>query len=78
MPRSVAETLELPDEDYWLLDSRRVALMAYDDRGNWLSVDFIDEPDLVARYAAGRDAAIDHGTPLNAYLKEIDRAERAL
>src|SRR5207249_3550065 len=73
LPRRIAETLDLPGQDYWLLDARRVALMGYDGNGNWLSVDLIDEPHIVASYIAGRDAALKHSIPLNAYLELLLR-----
>jgi hypothetical protein len=70
LPRRIAETLDLPGQDYWLLDARHVALMGYDDQGNWLSVDLIDEPYIVANHIAGRDAALKRSIPLHAYLRE--------
>ncbi len=70
LPGGVARTLGLPDQDYWLFDGRRAAVMAYDDDGNWLSVRIIDDPDEVAVYSDGRDAAIRRALPLTTYLSK--------
>lgn len=78
LPRSVADRLELPTCDYWLFDSRRlVALMDYDDQGNWLSVDLVEDPAVISEYVRGRNVAMHHSIPLFTYLKEIRRESRA-
>jgi hypothetical protein len=77
LPRSAAASLNLPDRDYWLLDSRRVAVMDYDAHGNWTGVDLIDDPDAVAWHLRGRDLALRHSTPLFTYLEGIHREARA-
>jgi hypothetical protein len=77
LPKTVADTLDLPDHDYWLLDSRRVAVMGYDDDGNWLTVDLVDDPESVVWHIRGRDLALRHSIPLLTYLEEIPREARA-
>ena len=70
LPRHLAALLDLPERDYWLLDDRRAALMAYDDVGTWRSVHILDDPDQVAPYRRGRDFATRHALPLAAYLSQ--------
>lgn len=77
LPRRVADSLNLPDRDYWLLDSSRVAVMDYDEFGNWLGVDLVDDPNIVVWHIRGRDLALRHSTPLFTYLEEIHRGARA-
>lgn len=77
LPRRVADSLNLPDRDYWLLDSSRVAVMDYDEHGNWLDVDMVDDPAVVAEHLRGRDLALRHSTPLFTYLEGIHREARA-
>lgn len=77
LPRAVAAQLELPTHDYWLLDRRRVAVMDYDDHGNWTGVELINDPAVVSEYRRGRDVAMHHSTPLFTYLEGIHREARA-
>ncbi|WP_433890092.1 DUF6879 family protein [Streptomyces sp. CA-111067] len=50
----------LPAEDFWIFDSRLVALLHFDDQDNLLTVELITEPAEVVRYAVARDAAMHH------------------
>lgn len=67
LPRHIADGLDLPDFDYWLLDERQAAIMTYDEAGNWLSVSLSDDPGLVARCRTGRNLAMHHAIPLRVY-----------
>ncbi|WP_149179655.1 DUF6879 family protein [Streptomyces sp. TRM49041] len=55
--REEADRLRLPAEDFWLFDSRYVALLDFDDDDNLLNAELITEPVAVNRYAQVRDAA---------------------
>lgn len=55
--RADADRLRLPAEDFWIFDSRLVALLDFDDEDNLLDVELITEPVQVNRYAQVRDAA---------------------
>lgn len=55
--REEANRLRLPSEDFWIFDSRLVALLNFDDDDNLLDVELITEPVQVNRYAQVRDAA---------------------
>jgi hypothetical protein len=75
LPRDRAATLDLPDHDYWLFDSRRAGRMTYD--GNLLRIDLVDDPDVIVRYCYGRDIALHYALPLMTYLDMSgDRPER--
>ncbi|MEU5077850.1 DUF6879 family protein [Streptomyces eurythermus] len=61
--RADAERLRLPAEDFWLFDSRLVALLRFDDDDQLTHVDLITEPAEVVRYSMVRDAAWHHAVP---------------
>jgi hypothetical protein len=48
------------DEDWWLLDSRRLVVMRFDDEGRRLETDLVTEPARVVRACGWRDLAIHH------------------
>lgn len=53
----------LPAEDFWIFDSRLVALLSFNDDDQLVSVELITEPAAVNRYAQARDAAMHHAVP---------------
>lgn len=57
LPRAEANRLHLPDEDFWLFDSRLVARLNFDDVDNLVDIELITEPAVVNRYCQVRDAA---------------------
>ncbi|TQJ52628.1 DUF6879 family protein [Streptomyces sp. SLBN-115] len=61
--RADADRLNLPSEDFWLFDSRMVALLEFDDADNLAGVELITEPAEVVRYSMVRDAAMHHAIP---------------
>ncbi|MFG2618386.1 DUF6879 family protein [Streptomyces sp. NPDC048507] len=61
--RSDAERLRLPEVDFWILDSRTVALLNFDEDDNFVDVELITEPAEVLRYAQVRDAASHYAVP---------------
>ncbi|MEU2508828.1 DUF6879 family protein [Streptomyces sp. NPDC007863] len=63
LPRAQADTLRLPAEDFWLFDSRLVALLRFDGEDNLVDVELITEPAEVVRYAMIRDAAWHQAVP---------------
>jgi hypothetical protein len=58
--RSDAQRLQLPEEDFWVFDSRLVAVLNFDEDDNLVNVELITEPVEVNRYAQARDAAWHH------------------
>ncbi|MGW0958221.1 DUF6879 family protein [Streptomyces gelaticus] len=65
--RADADRAGLPDEDFWIFDSRLVALLNFDDADNLVDVELITEPAAVLRYAMVRDAALHHAVPYDVF-----------
>jgi hypothetical protein len=63
LPRVDADRVGLPAEDFWIFDSRLVALLRFDDADRLTGVELITEPASVLRYAMVRDAAVHHAVP---------------
>ncbi|MER5467207.1 DUF6879 family protein [Streptomyces sp. NPDC002685] len=63
LTRPRAEELNLPREDFWIFDSRVVALLHHDDADNMTGVELITDPVQVLRYAQAREAAWHHAVP---------------
>nr|WP_258038096.1 MULTISPECIES: DUF6879 family protein [unclassified Streptomyces] len=60
----------LPAEDFWIFDSRLVALLHFDDADNLLHIELITEPAEVVRYAMVRDAAMRHAVPRDQFAAQ--------
>ncbi|MYV50230.1 DUF6879 family protein [Streptomyces sp. SID2888] len=69
--RANADHLALPAEDFWLFDSRLVALLNFDDADQLLNVELITEPAAVLRYAQARDAAMHHAIPYEEFAAQL-------
>lgn len=70
LERSVAKGLELPDEDFWLFDSKRLAKLHFDDNGDrFLGVEIIEDPVAVVQHSFWRDAAWHHAETLDRYVE---------
>ncbi|MCC3655006.1 hypothetical protein LIX60_26760 [Streptomyces sp. S07_1.15] len=65
----------LPAEDFWIFDSRLVALLRFDDEDNLLDVELITEPAEVVRYAIVRDAAMHHAIPRDRFAAQVASTE---
>ncbi|MBD0738838.1 DUF6879 family protein [Streptomyces sp. CBMA29] len=65
--RADAQRLQLPEEDFWIFDSRLVALLNFDADDNLVNVELITEPAAVNRYAQVRDAAWHYAVPYDTY-----------
>lgn len=63
LPRSTADELGLPREDFWLFDARVVALLRFDEDDVMTGVELITNPVDVLRYAQAREAAWHHAVP---------------
>ncbi|MFJ8937183.1 DUF6879 family protein [Streptomyces sp. NPDC102365] len=66
--RADADHLDLPTEDFWIFDSRMVALLDFDDADNLVDVELITEPAEVVRYSQVRDAAVHHAVPYEQFV----------
>ncbi|MFI2235631.1 DUF6879 family protein [Streptomyces chrestomyceticus] len=58
-----AERARLPHEDFWLFDSRLVALLRFDAADSLLDIELITDPARVVQYCRTRDAAMHHAVP---------------
>lgn len=65
----------LPAEDFWIFDSRLVALLHFDDADNLLHIELITEPAEVVRYAMVRDAAMHHAVPRDQFAAQAAPTE---
>lgn len=63
LTRSKADVLGLPRADFWLFDSRVVALLHFDEDDALTGVELITNPVDVLRYAQAREAAWHHAKP---------------
>lgn len=73
LPRT--DSAHLPAEDFWIFDSRLVALLHFDDDDNLLSIELITEPAEVVRYCIARDAAIHHAVPFDQFAAQLTEAK---
>jgi hypothetical protein len=55
--RDEAEGLGLPDQDYWLFDSRKLIRMRFDEHDRFLGGEIIEEPTEIVQANYWRDAA---------------------
>jgi hypothetical protein len=58
--------LGLPKQDFWLFDERAVVVMAYDDDGNQLGRELLENTD-PASYVAWKRLALDLAVPFDSY-----------
>ncbi|WP_405685681.1 hypothetical protein OG204_16265 [Streptomyces sp. NBC_01387] len=65
--RADAERLHLPQEDFWIFDSRIVAKLNFDSDDQLLNVELISEPAEVVRCSLVRDEAWHHAVPYEAF-----------
>ncbi len=72
-----AERALLPAEDFWIFDSRLVALLRFDDEDNLLNIELITEPAEVVRYCVARDAALHHAVPRDLFAAQLARLHEA-
>lgn len=63
LSRAHADELNLPAEDFWIFDSRVVALLLHDDEDVMIGVELVTNPVEVLRYAQVREAAWHHAAP---------------
>lgn len=69
--REAADRAHLPAEDFWLFDSRLVAILRFDDQDVFHDVEIITEPAEVLRYCQVRDAAVHASIPYDAFAAQL-------
>jgi hypothetical protein len=60
LDRELTETVDLPEHDYWLFDSRTLGLMRFGAGDRFEGVEIIDDPGVIVRHCYWRDAAWHH------------------
>lgn len=73
--RADADRAELPAEDFWLFDSRLVALLHFDDADNLVNIELITEPAKVVRYCMVRDAAMHNAFSWDEFAAQVAGAD---
>lgn len=63
--------------DYWLLDSRTLIRMEYDDQGRLAKISHIRDTDAITEANYTRDAALHHAVPLRQYAERQSQLLRA-
>ncbi|MGH3587729.1 MAG: DUF6879 family protein [Pseudonocardia sp.] len=71
LPRAEAERLHLPEADFWVFDSRLVALLNFDAADVLLNVEVITEPAEVNRHLQAIDAAMHHAVPRRQFAAQL-------
>ncbi|MFF0183578.1 DUF6879 family protein [Streptomyces sp. NPDC005244] len=69
--RRDADRAGLPAEDFWLFDSRIVALFHFDDADAMTGIELITEPAALVRYSIARDAAMHHAIPYEYFAAQV-------
>lgn len=69
--RQDARAAHLPDEDFWIFDSRLVALLRFDDDDVLHDVEIITEPARVLQYCQVRDAAVHESIPYDQFAAQL-------
>lgn len=65
----------LPAEDFWIFDSRIVAVLNFDDADNLIDIELITEPAQVVRYSVARDAAMHRAVPYEQFAALVTAQE---
>ncbi|CCK30375.1 hypothetical protein BN159_5996 [Streptomyces davaonensis JCM 4913] len=73
--REDADRAHLPAEDFWIFDSRLVAVLRFDDQDVLHDVEIITEPAEVLRYCQVRDAAAHNSIPFDEFAAQISGKE---
>ncbi|MFC8514622.1 DUF6879 family protein [Streptomyces sp. NPDC057257] len=76
LSRAEADRLSLPAKDFWIFDSRLVALLNFTDDDELVDVELITEPAEVVRYAMVRDAAMHHAVPYQEFAADMSTEEQ--
>ena len=67
LPRPLANKLGLPDEDYWLFDSRLAVIFTFGPDGRISRFELTDDPEAIVRRNIWRDIAQHYAIPRDEY-----------
>ncbi|MFG3045548.1 DUF6879 family protein [Streptomyces sp. NPDC048241] len=68
------DATDLPAEDFWIFDSRLVAVLHFDDADHITNIELIAEPAEVVRYCVARDAAMHHAVARDEFAAQVAEA----
>jgi hypothetical protein len=68
LPRDKATSLDLPDHDFWLIDSTRLGILRFGDDDVLLGAEVFTDPAVVVRHCYFRDVARHYATPFREYM----------
>lgn len=68
LSRDRAKDLDLPHEDFWLIDSAKVAIMRFAEDNTLLGADVTDDPAVVVKHCYYRDVASHYAIPYREYV----------
>lgn len=68
--RDLAKATGLPDHDYWLFDSRKLAIMRFDRDNRFLGSEIVEDPSLIVQHDYWRDAAWHHAVRRDEFVTE--------
>ncbi|WPO76257.1 DUF6879 family protein [Streptomyces sp. KN37] len=71
LTRAEAEALRLPDDDFWLFDSKILARFAFDEDDTTLGVYVTEDPAEVLAACQARDAAWHYAVPTREFQREV-------
>ncbi|MEV7090470.1 DUF6879 family protein [Streptomyces sp. NPDC093085] len=71
LSRAQAESLRLPEHDFWLFDSKVVARFAFDHDDTTLGVYLTEDPTEVLAACQARDAAWHHAVPAAEFAERV-------
>ncbi|MFF7180127.1 DUF6879 family protein [Streptomyces sp. NPDC008121] len=69
--REDAERVHLPSEDFWIFDSRLVAMLHFDEGDALRDIEIITEPSEVLRFCQVRDAAVHASVPYGQFAAQL-------
>lgn len=70
MTRSLAQEVGLPNQDYWLFDSRTLLQMRFDEDDRFMGGEIIDDPARIVEHNYWRDAAWHHAVRRDDFATE--------
>ncbi|GII86599.1 hypothetical protein Ssi03_45890 [Sphaerisporangium siamense] len=75
LPRGQAAGLDLPDHDFWLIDSASLLILRFGDDDVLLGADYTTDPTTVVKHCYYRDVARHYAVPWNEYRGRVELPE---
>ncbi|WP_406316306.1 hypothetical protein OHA77_04420 [Streptosporangium sp. NBC_01639] len=75
LPRDQAVGLDLPDHDFWLIDSTTLLILRFGDDDVLLGADLVTDPAVVVKHCYYRDVARHYAAPWIEYKERVDLPE---